>query len=297
MQYTEFSGKTVEEAVQKGLEQLGLTAETADIRVIEEGKKGLFGKKARVEIAQKEVAEIVENHLQDGATDGERAVAFLDGLFKLLGMSACSELVAEEEKIIINVTAANSNAVIGKRGATLDALQTLAGAVANTGREDYKRVVVDCENYRDNREETLKKLAENLAQKAIRLGRRIKLEEMNPYERRIMHSALSDYEGVKTVSEGKEPYRYVVIVPDNEEDPTAPALPARQERRDNRRGGDRRDRGAGKGRRDSISRVGNHKGGARRQSGGSSSGGTSMKKSFDFFGTFLGNSGNTGEED
>ncbi|MBQ9118114.1 MAG: protein jag [Clostridia bacterium] len=292
MEYTEFSGKTVEEAVKKGLEELGLTEETAEIRVLDEGKKGLFGKKARVEIAQKEVAELVEKSFQEGATDGERAVAFLDGLFKMLGFAACSELVSEKEKIVINVTAANSNAVIGKRGATLDALQTLAGAVANTGREDYKRVVVDCENYRDNREETLKKLAENLAQKAIRLGRRIKLEEMNPYERRIMHSALSSYEGVKTASEGKEPYRYVVIIPDNEEDPTLPALPARNERRDNRRGGDRRDRG----RRDGVARVSNQKrsgGRDRRDNRGSSSGGgTTMKASFDFFGTFLGNSGN-----
>ena len=170
MQYTEFSGKTVEDAIKKGLEQLGLTEETADVRILDEGKKGLFGKKARVEIAQKEVTEIVETRLQEEATDGERAVAFLDGLFKLLDFSACSELVSEGDKIVINVTAANSNAVIGKRGATLDALQTLAGAVANTGRDDYKRVVVDCENYRDNREETLKKLAENLAQKALLQG-------------------------------------------------------------------------------------------------------------------------------
>ncbi len=297
MQYTEFSGKTVEEAVKKGLEQLGLTEETADIRVLDEGKKGLFGKKARVEIAQKEVTEIVETRLQEEATDGERAVAFLDGLFKLLEISACSELVSEGEKIIINVTAANSNAVIGKRGSTLDALQTLAGAVANTGRDDYKRVVVDCENYRDNREETLKKLAENLAQKAMRLARRIKLEEMNPYERRIIHAALSDFEGVKTISEGKEPFRYVVIIPDNEEDPSLPALPARNERRDNRRG-DRRDGGRReRGGRNSVARVGNRKGSGRRPSGGSSSGGTTMKASFDFFGTFLGNSGNTGSDD
>ena len=292
MEYTEFSGKTVEDALQKGLDQLGLTKETAEWEVVEEGKKGLFGKKARVKIAQKEVKDIVEKVLEQGATDGERAVAFLDGLFKLLDMSACSELVSEDEKIIINVTAANSNAVIGKRGATLDALQTLAGAVANTGRDDYKRVVVDCENYREGREETLKKLAENLAQKAIRLGRKIKLEEMNPYERRIMHSALSSFEGVKTISEGKEPYRYVVIVPDNEEDPSLPALPARGERRDRDiRRGDRRDRGRG-GRRDGVDRVSNHKrsGGRKDSRGGSSSGGTTMKASFDFFGTFLGNS-------
>ncbi len=293
MEYTEFSGKTVEEAVQKGLEELGLTQESAEIKILDEGKKGLFGKKARVEIAQKEVAQIVEQLVQEGASDGERAVLFLDGLFKMLGYSACSELVSEGDKIVINVTAANSNVIIGKRGATLDALQTLAGAVANTGRDDYKRVVVDCENYRDNREETLKKLAENLAQKAIRLGRKIKLEEMNPYERRIMHAALSSYEGVKTVSEGKEPYRYVVIIPDNEEDETLPPLPARNERRDGDRREGRREGGRDRGKRDGVSRVGNKRGSFNRDRKPSGNGGgTTMKQSFDFFGTFLGNSGN-----
>ena len=172
MKYTEFTGKTVEEAVEKGLQELGLAKETADIRVLEEGKKKLFGGvKARVEIApleeKEETVTLTDN--QAGATDGERTVAFLDGLFKLLDIKACAELVSEDEKVEINVTAVNSNAVIGKHGATLDAIQTLAGAVANTGRDDYKRVVVDCENYRENREETLKKLADNLAQKAIRI--------------------------------------------------------------------------------------------------------------------------------
>ena len=173
MKYTEFTGKTVEEAVEIGLKELGLTAEEADIRVLEEGKKKLFGSiKARVEIAAKEVQEApkaVQTATVSGeATDGERTVVFLEGLFKLLKITACTELVAEGEKVEINVTAANSTAVIGKHGAMLDAIQTLAGAVANTGRDDYKRVVVDCENYREKREATLNKLAENLAQKAIR---------------------------------------------------------------------------------------------------------------------------------
>jgi spoIIIJ-associated protein len=151
----------------------------------------------------------------------------LGGLFEILNIEAVSQLVSEDKKIEINVVAANSQSVIGKHGAMLDAIQTLAGAVANKGRDDYKRVVVDCENYRDGREVTLNRLAENLAAKSIRLGKKIKLEAMNPYERRIIHAALSEYEGVKTESEGKEPNRYVVIVPANLEDPEAPAIPAR----------------------------------------------------------------------
>ena len=318
MKYVEFTGKTVEEAVEKGLKELGLTAEEADIRVLEEGKKKLFGSiKARVEIAPKssensqdeeaiETEEKTQNKAKstpvaaEGATDGERTVVFLEGLFELLNITACTELVSEGEKIEINVTAANTTAIIGKHGGMLDAIQTLAGAVANTGRDDYKRVVVDCEDYREKREATLNKLAENLAQKAIRLGKKIMLEPMNPYERRIIHAALSEREGVSTASEGKEPNRYIVIIPDNLEDPNAPAIPARTER-DGRRNG-RNDRRNGRGGKGSYgSRGGRNDRGGRKPMGrkpaAGSSGGTSLKGNNDFFGIFLGNSGNSEDKE
>ena len=296
MKYTEFSGKTVEEAVKKGLKELGLTEETASIHVLEEGKVKLFGSiKARVEIAplaEEETESALEKVSTEELSDGARAVEFLEGLFKILNITATTELVSEGEKIEIEVTSADEASVIGKRGATLDAIQTLAGAVANTGRDDYKRVVVDCENYRETREATLKRLAENLASKAIRMERKIKLEPMNPYERRIIHAALSEVEGVKTESAGKEPQRYVVIVPENLSDPDAPAIPARNEREDRRgnRGG-RNDKGYSRGgRNDRGGRGGYNKkpmGGGKPSGNG---GGTTMKKSSDFFGTFLGNS-------
>lgn len=317
MKYIEFTGKTVAEAVAKGLEELGLKEADAEIRVLEEGKKKLFGSvKARVEIAPKSsektdadksleedektknIAEI-NAVINENATDGERTVAFLEGLFKILKITACTELVSEGDKVEINVTATNTTAIIGKHGAMLDAIQTLAGAVANTGRDDYKRVVVDCENYRENREATLTKLAENLSEKAIRLGKKIKLEPMNPYERRIIHSALAEKEGVSTQSEGKEPNRYLVIVPDNLEDPSAPAIPARTERNDRRgrgNGGYNRDRGArnggNRGNKGGFKKPYNHD---RKPASGGSSGGTSLKNT-DFFGIFLGNSGNNSEE-
>ncbi len=318
MNFVEFTGKTVDEAIALGLQTLGVTEENAEIRVLEEGKKKLFGSvKARVEIAVKtaekaEVKEVVEEEKKvkntplsapkttGNETDGERTVAFLEGLFKLLNITACTELVAEGEKVEINVTAANTTSIIGKHGAMLDAIQTLAGAVANTGREDYKRVVVDCENYRENRERTLNKLAENLAQKAIRLGKKVQLEPMNPYERRIIHAALSNREGVKTVSEGKEPNRYIVVVPDNLEDEDAPAIVARSaERRENGGYRGRRERGGrgydrnGKGGRE---RGGYNKKPMGRRPASGPSGGTSLKGNSDFFGIFLGNSGNNGEE-
>lgn len=305
MKYTEFTGKTVEEAVEIGLKELGISKEQADIRVLEEGKKKLFGSvKARVEIAalcEEEKVCACEEATQtaDGATDGERTVEFLDGLFKMLKITACAELVSEGEKVVINVTAANTTAVIGKHGMMLDAIQTLAGAVANKGRDDYKRVVVDCENYRENREATLKKLAENLAEKATRMGRKVKLEPMNPYERRIIHAALSERGGVKTESEGKEPNRYIVVIPDNLEDADAPAIPARTERRERDRRGSGSRGSFNRGNRSSsgFSRGGN-RGGYKKPNGGgasSNSGGTSLKAGSDFFGIFLGNSGNKDE--
>ena len=313
MNYTEFTGKTVAEAVEKGLKELGITEKQADIRVLEEGKKKLFGSvKARVEIAVKCCAEGVTEGCcveekccpvaVSNGTDGERTVAFLEGLFELLNIKACTELVSEGEKIEINVTTANTTSVIGKKGATLDAIQTLASAVGNTGRDDYKRVVVDCDNYRESRENTLNKLAENLAQKAIRMGKKIMLEPMNPYERRIIHAALSDREDISTESEGKEPNRYIVIIPNNLEDPDAPAIPARNDR--DRRGG-RNDRSHGRGGKGGFNRGNNGKRGGfgnkkpynrDRKPASGATGGTSLKASNDFFGIFLGNSGNNSEE-
>ncbi len=200
----EFQGKTVDEAIEAGLTELGVAREDVEITVLEAGKKKLFGSiPAKVEIIVKEKL-----------SDGERAVKFLEGLFPLIGIEAKAVLSSEEEKIVIDLEGA-AKGVIGRRGEVIDAVQVLAGAVANTGRKDYKRVVVDCGNYREAREETLRNLALKLAAKAVRTGKRVRLEPMNPYERRIIHSALLESEEVTTRSEGKEPARYVVITPKN----------------------------------------------------------------------------------
>lgn len=199
-----FTGKTVEEAVKVGLETLGVKESDVEVEVLDEGKKRLIGSKpAQVKLT------VIER------TDGERAVEFLEGLFPLIGEEVHAELKGEDEKIVIELTATSVKNIIGRRGEVIDAVQTLAGAVANIGRKDYKRVVVDCENYREDREETLKRVANKLAAKAVRLGKRVRLEPMNPYERRIIHSALVDNPDVTTKSEGKEPARFVVIIPKN----------------------------------------------------------------------------------
>lgn len=200
-----FSGKTVEEAINAGLEALSVSREEAVIEVLDEGKKKLFGSiPAQVKITVKETR-----------TDGERAVAFLKGLLPLLQSEAAPVLKAEGEKVEIELQAELTKGIIGRRGEIIDAIQTLAGAVANIGRNEYMRVVVDCENYRAGREETLRRVAEKLAAKAVRTGRKVRLEPMNPYERRIIHAALVENEEVTTKSEGKEPVRFVVIIPKN----------------------------------------------------------------------------------
>lgn len=262
----EFTGKTIEEAISEGLKEMGLDEAGAEITVLEEPKKGgLFGigaKNAKVRISKK-------------LSDGERANEFIEGLFEIMGVTATTELVESEKNIRINVitTSSASSSVIGYRGEVLDALQCLAGAVANTGREEYSRVVVDCEGYRDKREETLKSLAEKLAAKAVRTGRKVSLEPMNPFERRIIHSTLSANTEVKTVSEGKEPNRYISIVPND----MKPGRPIRADRRGDRDGKDRRG-----------GRPRNDRGRERR--GGFSSVSSAPVKRSGFGGTYLGNS-------
>lgn len=268
------TGKTVDEAVEAGLKELGLTREDVEIEVIEAGKKKLFGSiPAQVKLIEKVKL-----------TDGERAVKFLEGLLPLIGVEAAPTLSGEEEKIVIELNAEGAKGIIGRRGEVIDAIQILAGAVANTGRRDYKRVVVDCGNYREEREETLKRVANKLAAKAVRLGKRVRLEPMNPYERRIIHSALADSEEVYTKSEGKEPARFVVIIPKNAKS-------------GERKGG--RDRKNGRGGRDKDRKY-DKIGGERRKTyehrelpteATPETSGTGFKKGgfSGFFGTFLGN--------
>ncbi len=278
-----FTGKTVEEAIDKGLEELGISREEAEIEVLDEGKKGrIRSHPAQVKIGKKIVK-----------TDGERAVEFLEGLFPLLGAEATPVLTEEGERIAIQITAAEGNkGVIGRRGEIIDAVQTLAGAVANTGRKEYRRVVVDCGNYREEREETLRRVAEKLAAKAVRLGHKVRLEPMNPYERRIVHSALADSEEVFTKSEGKEPERFVVIIPKN------PRPYGGKGGRDNR-GRGKYDKSRGKDRYSDRKRTYERRDlptESTPESSGTSIGGRSSAPGYKkggfsgFFGTFLGNS-------
>lgn len=280
-----FQGKTVEDAIGAGLKELGLRQEDAEIVVLEQGKRGILGigaVPAKVEVkakaapapaaataesapmsapkaapkaapaAERDAAPAPAKAERDPSapSDGERAVKFLEGLFPLLGSEAKPVLTSEDEKIVIQLDGDKS--CIGRRGEIIDAVQTLAGAVANTGRREYKRVVVDCGNYREEREETLRRVARKMAAKAVRLGKRVRLEPMNPYERRIIHSALVDNEDVTTKSEGREPARYVVIIPKNvrtdkrggrgDRDRKYGGRGGRGDKRDDRKYGEKRER-------------------------------------------------------
>ena len=196
----EVKGKTLDEAIFTGLTELGLGIDQVEYEIIKENTKGIFG-----------IGRSVIIRMSEKKTVCGDAEEFLNGLFKLMGTPAVAEVTETDEAVSIELTGDPTGMLIGRRGETLDALQYLTGLVVNKGRDDYKRVSIDTENYRKKREETLVKLAKRIAGKVARTGKRVVLEPMNPYERRILHATLQNDPKVETVSEGEEPYRRVII--------------------------------------------------------------------------------------
>ncbi|MGI6707116.1 MAG: RNA-binding cell elongation regulator Jag/EloR [Clostridia bacterium] len=202
MKCVEATGKTVDEAIESALLEMDLSIEDVEYLILEEGSKGLFGifgsRPAKVRVTEKD-------------TPVRRARNFLSQLLEKMGVNA--DIIIKEEDNLLNIGLKGKymGIVIGHRGETLDALQYLTSLVVNKGTDKYKRVIIDTENYRKKREETLVKLAKRLAAKAKRTGRRVVLEPMNPYERRILHSTLQNHPYVQTHSEGEDPNRRVVI--------------------------------------------------------------------------------------
>lgn len=282
MEENVFTAKSVEEALDAGLKQLNLTLGEVDYEILEEGKKGFLGlgaAKAKVKITPK-------------PDEGKRTCSFIDALLGVIGIKAESRVVSDGETLNINVKTENSARVIGKRGDVLDAIQCLAGAVANTGRDEYRKVVVDCENYRAQREQTLKDLALKVAQKAVETGRKVLLEPMTPYERRVIHSALMDSTEVKTSSDGREPARYVVVIPNNAK-PYDKGIRYGERRERGERSGngrDRRERNGRGGKNGRGERSGERSEGRNGGRGNRSGGGAKRGKKEIYFGTFLGNS-------
>ena len=203
MEYTKFSAKTVNDDITEACKALGVTSDKLDYKVVEEGSNGFLGigaKDAVIEAA-------VKNSVSDIASD------FLKDVFAAMNMTVVVDVKynADDNEMNIDLSGDDMGVLIGKRGQTLDSLQYLVSLVVNKGNEDYIRVKVDTENYRERRKSTLENLAKNMAYKVKRTRRPLHLEPMNPYERRIIHSALQNDKFVTTHSEGEEPYRHVVI--------------------------------------------------------------------------------------
>lgn len=203
MKLIEVNGRTVDEAVDSALKELNVTKDKVEIEILDEGNKGflnIFGAKpARIKVKVKRDY-IVE------------AKSFLRNVLNSMGIKAEIRMKEEDDTININLIGPNMGLIIGYRGETLDSLQYLISLVVNKGHENpYKRVVLDTENYRAKREETLKRLAGKTAFKVRKFKKAIKLEPMNPYERRIIHAALQNDKSVYTYSEGEEPFRKIVI--------------------------------------------------------------------------------------
>ncbi len=197
----EKSGKTVEEAVNAALEELGIAQDDAQIEIIDEGSKGFLGigsKEATVKVTEKLDIE-------------KMAVRFLDSMITKIVNEENYDVEYNEKGIKIILSGPDMGILIGRRGDTLDALQYLTSIYVNKYSQEYIKVYIDTENYREKRHDTLVRLARRLASQVVREGREITLEPMSPNERRIIHSTLQNNRLVTTGSIGEEPSRRVVI--------------------------------------------------------------------------------------
>ncbi len=200
---TEKTAKTVDEAIELALAELGASKDQVEIEVLDEGSKGLFGilggKDARVIVTKKD-------------SPADKATAFLSELFLSMGIRVQIDAELNGDVLNINLSGNDMGIVIGKRGDTLDSIQYLTSLVVNNAKGSYIKVTIDTENYREKRKEALEALAVRIANKVERTGKRHTFEPMNPYERRIIHSKLQAYENVTTYSIGEDPNRKIVVM-------------------------------------------------------------------------------------
>ena len=238
-----FSGSSIEEAKAKAVQSFGVDEDKIVFTVIEDVKKGLFGRiksEAKVEAVYEEPAAkpleeeketgnsyeaVKETVNEDNETEPEEAKepvevpeekieickAFLEKTLTKMGIEYKLDVKAEDGGIFIDILSDGSGTIIGRRGETLDSLQYLCSLVVNKSEGDYIRITLDSCGYRAKRTETLKQLAQKISNKVMRTGRSTVLEPMNPYERRVIHSEVAAIEGVNSKSIGDEPYRKVII--------------------------------------------------------------------------------------
>ena len=208
---TEEYGKTVEEAIRKGLETLKVSREDVKILVIDEPSNGMLGilssKMAKVRLT-------VEKKVDDeqvGKTV-EKANEILGKIFEITGDSSTFEVTAEDGKVLVKIASEGSAHLIGYKGKTIEAIQSTINSILQKEEEEYAKVFVEVNDYKVKKEERLKELARKMARNAVKFGRDVRLEPMSAYERKIIHNRLQDSQRVKTYSIGEEPYRKVVII-------------------------------------------------------------------------------------
>lgn len=201
-----FTAKSIEEAKAMAAKEFGAEESAISFTVLEEPKKGLFG---MLNKGEAKVEAVMEQSKGDAAGD------YIKEILKNMDIDGGVEVKETEDGIIIDILGDTTGAVIGRRGETLDAIQYLASMAANKGDKEYVRITVDCCGYREKRKAILEELAEKIAKTVLRTGRSSTLEPMNPYERRIIHSAVANIEGVSSRSVGDEPYRKVMITSSN----------------------------------------------------------------------------------
>jgi spoIIIJ-associated protein len=204
MEFIEVSAKTVNDAITEACQKLEVTSDKLEYEVVEEGTSGFLGIGAKPAIIKARVKSSIEDTAKD----------FLRDVFEAMNLTVVVNVAYDEAENTMNIdlNGDEMGVLIGKRGQTLDSLQYLVSLVVNKNVDNYIRVKVDTENYRQRRKDTLENLAKNIAYKVKRTKRPVSLEPMNPYERRIIHSALQNDKYVTTYSEGDEPFRHVVVV-------------------------------------------------------------------------------------
>ena len=204
MEYIEVSAKTISDAITEACQKLTVTSDKLEYEVVDEGSVGFLGIGSKPAVIKARVKSSVEDTAKD----------FLKDVFQAMDMTVVVNVKYDEveNSMEIDLSGDDMGVLIGKRGQTLDSLQYLVSLVVNKNVENYIRVKVDTENYRQRRKETLENLAKNISYKVKRTKRPVSLEPMNPYERRIIHSALQNDKYVTTHSEGDEPFRHVVVV-------------------------------------------------------------------------------------
>ena len=203
MEFIEVSAKTVEDALTDASVQLGITSDQLEYEIVEKGSSGFLGIGSKNAVIRVKVKSSIEDEVKK----------FLTSVFNAMNMEV--EIIInknEDEKFLdVELKGDDMGVLIGKRGQTLDSLQYLTSLAINKHRDDYYKVKIDTEDYRNRRKDTLENLAKNIAYKVKRTKRPVSLEPMNPFERRVIHSALQNDKYVTTHSEGEEPYRHVVV--------------------------------------------------------------------------------------